>query len=116
MRGGSRALLLQLLLAAAAGMLMAAAASNDESATSSSSSFGLLLHEQQDDGGLVCDSSEAQRGRILEQALAVLKDEFTLQRGNLSFHNGGNPMGKYGVVQLSEELLPPGLKKASKGK
>lgn len=49
------------------------------------------VQQPQDDSGLICDSSEAERGLILERALGALRKEFGVERGNLSFHLGGNP-------------------------
>lgn len=126
MRSARLLLQLQLLLA---GVLLAATAA----AVSASSA------------GLVCDSTEAERALVLERALGTLREAFELQRGNLSFHMGGNPQvcadcssnrglrpindkgagrltptpttaqqGRYGVSIFSEDLLPPGLKKAGK--
>ena len=106
----STTLLLQLLAGGA--LVVAAAAAASSSATALERGSG--VEHRDDDSGLICDSSEAQRALVLERALGALRDDFVLQRGNLSFHLGGNPQGRYGVSVFSEDLLPPGLKKASK--
>lgn len=135
----STTFLLQLLAGGA--LVMAAAAAASSSATAVE--WGSGVEHRDDDSGLVCNSSEAQRALVLERALGALRDDFVVQRGNLSFvsicdglsdasdrplpitdltrpnlshaqHLGGNPQGRYGVGVFSEDLLPPGLKKASK--
>ena len=89
----SQALLLQLLVGSA---LVAAAAAASSATEGGAFEWGGGV-EHRDDSGLVCDSSEAQRGLVLERALGALRDDFDVQKGNLSFHLGGNPAGRYGV-------------------
>jgi len=66
--------------------------------------------------GLLCDSRAAERLHVLTQALGILRGDYKyeIHEGNLSFHLGGNPAGKYGVVRFDTSLLPAAMQKANK--
>lgn len=72
-------------------LLLAAAVAGFTTTAAAASATTVVEQQQQDDDGLMCDSSEAERGLILERALGALRKEFGVERGNLSFHLGGNP-------------------------
>lgn len=64
--------------------------------------------------GLLCDSRATERLHVLTEALGSLRHEYEIHEGNLSFHQGGNPAGKYGVVRFDTSLLPVAMRKANK--
>jgi hypothetical protein len=67
-----------------------------------------------EEDGIVCDTTGAKRHKVLAQALGTLFDQYEIHEGNLSFHMGGNPAGKYGVVKFDDALIPTALKRAAK--
>lgn len=67
-----------------------------------------------EEDGLLCDSKATERLHVLTKALGSLRNEYEIHEGTLSFHQGGNPAGKYGVVRFADDLLPIAMRKASK--